>query len=105
MSAVDAALGGIVNVRRLVMDVDKAVHRPDILEIAAAIEAVAGVEAVNITVTEIDIETVGMEVTVEGEGIDTDRLVAAIEQTGAVMHSIDQVVTSARIIEAVPRSR
>lgn len=32
------------------MDVDKAVQRPDVLEIAASIENVAGVEAVNITV-------------------------------------------------------
>lgn len=96
---------GIMNVRRLVMDVDKAVQRPDVLEIAAAIENVEGVEAVNITVTEIDIETVGMDVTVEGDGIDAGRVVAAIKETGAVMHSVDQVVAGGRIIEAVPRSR
>lgn len=87
------------------MDVDKAIRQPDVLEIAAAIDAVTGVDAVNITVTEIDVETVGMEVTVEGDGIDTVRLITAIEGTGAVMHSIDEVVAGARIIEAVPRSR
>jgi hypothetical protein len=87
------------------MDVDKAVRQPDVLEIAAAIEDVPGVEAVNVTVTEIDVETVGMDITVEGDGIDTRRLIAAIEATGAVMHSVDQVVAGARVIEGVRRSR
>lgn len=48
-----------------------------------AIEAVTGVEAVNITVAEIDIETVGLEITVEGENIDYDALLKAINGTGA----------------------
>jgi len=48
-----------VNIRRLVLDVDKAVSRPDLVAIAEAIDGVDGVEAFNVTVTEIDIETVG----------------------------------------------
>jgi hypothetical protein len=55
-----------MNVRRLVLDVDKAIARPHILDIAQAIEAVRGVEALNITVLEIDAETAGMEVTFRG---------------------------------------
>jgi hypothetical protein len=58
-----------MNIRRLVLDVDKAVAKPTVTELAEAICQVAGVEAVNITVTEIDIETVGFNVTVEGENI------------------------------------
>jgi hypothetical protein len=100
-----AAPGGHVNLRRIVMDVDKAIDRPDIVDLAAAIERVAGVEAVNITVTEIDIQTVGMDVTVEGDGIDWAQLATAIEKTGAMVHSVDQVVAGRRIIEAVQRSR
>ncbi len=45
-----------INIRRLVLDVGKAVARPTVTELAEAICSVAGVEAVNITVTEIDIE-------------------------------------------------
>jgi len=94
-----------VNVRRLQLDVDKAVQRPDLLELAEAIDGVPGVEAVNITVTDIDIETVGTEVTIEGDNIDIPALTAAIENAGAAMHSIDEVVVGQRIIERVPRAR
>lgn len=94
-----------MNLRRVMLDVDKARSRPDITEIAAAIEAVDGVEAVNITVAEIDAETVGMEITVEGENIDYDALVKAINSTGAVVHSTDEIVAGSRIIERVPRVR
>jgi hypothetical protein len=94
-----------VNIRRLVLDVDKAIGRPDLLTIAEAIDGVAGVEGSNLTVTEIDIETVGMEITVEGDGIHHDALVRAIESTGAVVHSIDQIVAGERLVERVERAR
>lgn len=94
-----------MNVRRLVLDVDKAVSRPDLVEIAEAINGVTGVEAANITVTEIDIETVGMDITVEGDGIDHAALSKAIEKTGAVVHSVDQIVIGERVVERVARER
>ena len=53
-----------MNIRRLVLDVDKAISKPTVPELAEAICRVEGVEAVNITVTEIDIETVGFNVTI-----------------------------------------
>lgn len=94
-----------MNIRRLQMDVDKAIARPDLLDLAEAIDAVSGVEAVNITVAEIDIETMGMEVTVEGEFIDLPGLIRAIEKTGAALHSIDEIVAGTRIIDRVARVR
>lgn len=94
-----------MNVRRLQLDVDKAVARPDLLEIAEAIDGVEGVQAVNITVAEIDIETVGLEVTVEGENIDVAGLYRAIERVGAALHSLDEVVVGERVVEHVPRVR
>jgi hypothetical protein len=94
-----------LNIRRLVLDVDKAIARPSLIDLAAAIERVQGVEAVNVTVTEIDIETVGTEVTVEGQQIDYSELVKAIEATGAVVHSIDQLAFGSRIVERVKRQR
>jgi hypothetical protein len=95
----------MMNIRRLVLDVDKAIARPEISEIAAAIESSPNVEGVNITVTEIDIETVGMEVTIEGGGLDYRAIVKAIESTGAVVHSIDQLASGKRLVENVKRSR
>lgn len=94
-----------MNVRRLLLDVDKAVSRPDLITLAEAIDGVPGVEGANITVTEIDIETVGMDITVEGDGMDHAALVEAIEDTGAVVHSLDQVVIGERIVERIKRER
>jgi hypothetical protein len=97
--------GQRMNIRRLVLDVDKAVSRPSVVDIARAIEEFPGVHGVNVTVTEIDIETVGMEVTVEGEHLDYDALVKSIDATGAVVHSVDEVVSGSKIVERVARKR
>ncbi len=94
-----------MNLRRLLLDVDKAFARPSVLEIAQAIDGCTGVEALNITVTEIDMETVGMEITIEGESLDYDALVRAIESTGAVVHSLDQLVAGKHTVERIERVR
>lgn len=94
-----------MNVRRLVLDVDKAIGKPSIPELAEAISNVPGVEAFNITVTEIDIETVGFNVTIEGQDLSYPGLVNAIEHIGAVVHSIDQLVAGSRIVEETKRGR
>jgi hypothetical protein len=94
-----------MNVRRITMDVDKAIQRPDLVELAEAIDAVTGVQAFNITVGNIDIETVGMDITVEGEALDVTAIIAAIENAGAAMHSIDEIVVGDHIVELVRRNR
>lgn len=94
-----------MNIRRIVLDVDKAADRPSIPDIAAAIAACAGVEACNITVEEIDVETVGMNVTIEGNGLDFDEIRQAIERSGAAVHSLDQLIVGDRMVENVPRAR
>lgn len=94
-----------MNVRRMVLDVDKAADRPSIPDIAEAITSCAGVEACNVTVEEIDVETVGMNVTIEGSGLDFEQIRTAIERTGAAVHSLDQLIVGDRIIENVPRTR
>ena len=94
-----------LNIRRLVMDVDKAVRGPSVIEIAAAIQTCRGVEACNITVSEIDLETVGTDVAIEGQNLDYDEIVRAIESSGAVVHSLDQVIAGDRLILLGPRVR
>jgi hypothetical protein len=69
------------------------------------VEALPGVNAVNITVTEIDIETVGTNMTVEGDDIEVEALVRAIEHTGAVVHSFDEIVAGDYLLNGTPRSR
>lgn len=94
-----------MNIRQLLLDVDKAVARPSLLEIAQALDGCRGVEGVNITVGEIDIETVGMNVTIEGENMDYDEITKAIESTGAVVHSLDEIAIGSRIVPRIPRVR
>jgi hypothetical protein len=85
--------------------VDKAIRQPTLIDLAKAIGSVKGVEGTNITVTEIDLETVGTVVTVEGNQIDFPNLVKAIESTGAVLHSVDEIATGERLVEAIKRRR
>ncbi|MGY1434331.1 DUF211 domain-containing protein [Streptomyces reniochalinae] len=92
-------------IRRLVLDVDMAVSEPSLPELARALENVPGVEAVNVTVTEIDIETIGTVVTIEGEALDPDTVQHAIEHVGAVLHSIDEVVTGSYTLNHTSRKR
>lgn len=94
-----------MNIRRVLLDVDKALPSPSLVELATAIDAVEGVEAINITVTEIDIETLGMDITVEGNSLDYERIVGAIESAGAVVHSLDEIVVGSRILPHVVRQR
>ena len=94
-----------MNIRQLLLDVDKAVARPSLLEIAAAVDGCDGVEAINIAVEEIDIETVGMNVTIEGSNMSYDEITKAIESTSAVVHSLDQIAIGDRIIPRIVRAR
>lgn len=94
-----------MNIRRLLLDVDKALARPSLLEIGQAIEGVPQVEGFNITVTSIDTETLGMDVTIEGTNLDYAAIANAIEKTGAVVHSIDELVAGERVVEPIRRKR
>ena len=94
-----------MKIRRLMLDVDTAIQRPTPLELAITLENVRGVEGVNITVTEIDVETVGLDVTIEGTNLDFAMLSKVIESTGAVIHSIDVVVVGDRMVERIARVR
>ena len=90
-----------MNVRRIVLDVDKSLNRPTLMELASAIEKVQGVEALNISVNEIDMETMGTVIAIEGTKINVDQLITAIEDTGSVVHSIDEIATGTRILGSV----
>jgi hypothetical protein len=94
-----------VNIRRLLFDVDKALARPSLLEIAEAIDGCSGVKAFNIAVGDVDIETLDTNVTIEGDGLNYGEIVNAIENTGAVVHGLEQIACGDHIIEPVKRTR
>jgi hypothetical protein len=94
-----------VKIRRLLFDVDKALARPSILEIAEAVNSCSGVEAFHISVEDVDTETLDLNVSVEGEDLQHEEIVAAIEHTGAVVHGLEQISAGSRTIEPLKRSR
>lgn len=94
-----------MKIRAVKLDVDWAISGPSIVDVAQAIDAVPGVQGANVTITEIDLQTIGSDVSVEGEDIDLAALTDAIEQSGAVVHSIDQLIFGERSVSYEPRRR
>lgn len=88
-------------IRRLELDVDTTVDGPAMVDLAHRLETVQGVEGVTLTVREIDIETVGLNVAIEGPDIDVDLVFGAIEKSGAVLHNINEVCAGDRAVGRV----
>lgn len=85
-------------VRRLVLDVLKP-HEPTIIELARQLSELEGVEAVNISIYEIDRKVENAKVTIEGGDIAYERVAQVIQENGGTIHSIDEVVAGKMIIE------
>ena len=94
-----------MNIRRLVLDVDNAGPHPSLVEMGSAISEQPGVEGFNITVTERDVDTLGVNITIEGTDLDYDAIELAIRKVGAVIHSVDELVAGDRIVSNVPGLR
>ncbi|WFO74514.1 DUF211 domain-containing protein [Desulfurococcaceae archaeon MEX13E-LK6-19] len=86
-------------IKRVVLDVIIPKKGPSIVEIAEGLSKAEGVEAVNITVKEIDMETENIIVVIQGNNINFDEVTKLIEEIGGVIHSIDQVVAGEKIVE------
>ncbi len=87
-------------VRRLVLDVLK-LHDPSIVSFAIALEQVNGVAAVNCTLVEIDSKTENLKVVLEGSNMDFELIAKTINDLHGSIHSIDQVVSGKRFVEAI----
>ncbi|MBL7183039.1 MAG: DUF211 domain-containing protein [Anaerolineae bacterium] len=88
----------MAKVRRLVLDVLKPLE-PTIIELAQQLSALSGVEAVNISIYEIDRRVENAKITIEGADILYENVLEVIEENGGTMHSIDEVVAGKIIIE------
>jgi hypothetical protein len=85
-------------VRRLVLDVLKPLE-PTIIQLAQQLSGLSGVEAVNISIYEIDRRVENAKITIEGSNILYETVVETIQQNGGTVHSIDEVVAGKIIIE------
>ena len=86
------------NVRRLVLDTLKP-HEPSIIALAQSISELEGIDAVNISIYEIDRKVENAKITIEGEDISYPKVLDVITDMGGTVHSVDEVVTGTKIIE------
>ena len=85
-------------IRRLVLDVLKP-HDPSIVDLADRLSELEGVEAVNISIYEIDRKVENVKITIEGRSVIYDQVVSIIEGNGGTVHSLDEVVAGSIIID------
>ncbi|ALU11904.1 hypothetical protein EYM_06050 [Ignicoccus islandicus DSM 13165] len=78
-------------IKRLLLDTLKPLKGLSIIDIAKEIVDMEGLGRVTIKVDEMDVETVTLSIIVEGDDIDFEKLKAALEERGVVIHSIDEV--------------
>ena len=87
-------------IRRIVLDVLKP-HSPRLTDLAVMIAKDDRVVGVNISVKEVDQSTESISITLEGDNLNYESIKEILEQAGAVIHSIDQVVAGKELIEEV----
>ncbi|HUT18161.1 MAG TPA: DUF211 domain-containing protein [Anaerolineae bacterium] len=85
-------------IRRLVLDTLKP-HDPSIIELAQSLSQLEGVEAVNISIYEMDRKVENAKITIEGSDIQFEAIMAIITDNGAAVHSVDEVVAGKIIID------
>jgi len=78
-------------VKRLILDVLKPLE-PPINEFAVKLASLHGVDHVNVSLAEIDQSTESVKVSLEGSEISIEAVKRRIEELGAVVHSIDEVL-------------
>jgi hypothetical protein len=87
-------------VRRVVIDAAIPTKDISIVDVAKSLYETRGVKAVRVTVDDVDVDVLGLMIVVEGEGIDVEEVLEAIEKVGGVVHSLDEVVVG----EYIPRT-
>jgi len=91
-----------MGIRRVVLDVDIPSNISTV-ELAEKLGKINGVKAVNVTVTDTDVEVLGLIVIVEGDNINYDEVRRIIDDLGGAIRSVDQVVVGEYILEFNPQ--
>ena len=85
-------------IRRLVLDTLKPLEL-SIVDLARQLSELEGVGAVNISIVEIEHKVENAKITIEGEDIRHKEVFRFLEDQGASIHSIDEVVAGRTIID------
>ncbi len=87
-------------IKRLVLDVLK-LHEPGLVAFTAALESIECIDAVNVTLDEVDQQTETVKIVVAGTDLNFEKIQQKLEDLHASIHSIDQVVAGKRIVESI----
>jgi len=82
-----------ISIRKLTLDVLKP-HKPTIVDLSAELCRLSGAEAVDISAHEIDKNTETVKLTLTGPGLNYPMIRQVIEQSGGVIHSVNEVSAS-----------
>ena len=85
-------------IRRLVLDTLKS-HDPSIIVLSQHLGELPGIEAVNISIYEMDRKVENAKITIEGTDIQFDQVQQVIADSGGAIHSIDEAVAGKVIID------
>ena len=88
----------MTEVRRIVIDALKP-YDPTNVELARHVAEQEGVAGVNVMLMETDRDVETVKITVEGADIDYDLVERTVEDLGASVHSVDQVVCGEQMVE------
>lgn len=91
-------IGNMSQIKRLVLDVLKP-HEPTIIQLANDLGDVDNVDGVNLSLYEVDQQTENVKITIEGSDISYNTVARVIENLGAVVHSVDEIVAGKKIVE------
>ncbi len=86
--------------KRLVLDVLKP-HEPSNLVLAKRLSELDNIDGVNVSLYEIDQNTENVKITIVGDDMSFEDIKMVIEELGAVIHSIDEIVAGKKLIETV----
>jgi len=78
------------NIKRLVLDSLKP-RESSLLDLSKTLAEVNGIEEVDINVTEVDVKTETVKLTIRGTSIDYDGITKTLDEYGVTLRSIDEI--------------
>ena len=90
----------MAGLRRLVLDVLKP-HEPSNVLLAVKLSEMENVDGVNLLLREMDQNTETLKITIVGDNLNFDKIRKVLEEFGAVIHSVDEIVAGKKIVESV----
>lgn len=84
-------------IKKILLDVLKP-HEPSIIEFAAKLVSIDGVNDVNVTSVELDQNTESIKILITGDDVNLEGVKSSIEELGAVIHSVDEVTVTRKLV-------